>query len=313
MAESQPGKQMLLLQRKRPTAKKYWQLYLLILPSVVYVFVFNYMPMYGVQLAFKDFRSSLGIWGSQWVGLKHFTRFITYPYFRQMVWNTFSISLYSLVAGFPAPILMALLINEIKWVRFKKTVQMVSYAPHFISTVVISGMIILFTSKNNGMINHLLAAIGMDRIDFMTEPGWFKSVYVLSAIWQNTGWGTIIYLAALSGVSPELIEAARMDGANRINTIRHVNLPHIMPTVIILLILNCGSLFSIGFEKVWLLQNPLNQDASEIIATYIYKVGLQGAQYSYSTAIGLFNTTINLVLLVMVNTFSGKFSQTSLW
>lgn len=313
MAESQPGKQMLLLQRKRPTAKKYWQLYLLILPSVVYVFVFNYMPMYGVQLAFKDFRSSLGIWGSQWVGLKHFTRFITYPYFRQMVWNTFSISLYSLVAGFPAPILMALLINEIKWVRFKKTVQMVSYAPHFISTVVISGMIILFTSKNNGMINHLLAAIGMDRIDFMTEPGWFKSVYVLSGIWQNTGWGTIIYLAALSGVSPELIEAARMDGANRINTIRHVNLPHIMPTVIILLILNCGSLFSIGFEKVWLLQNPLNQDASEIIATYIYKVGLQGAQYSYSTAIGLFNTTINLVLLVMVNTFSGKFSQTSLW
>ena len=154
--------------------------------------------MYGVQLAFKDFRSSLGIWGSQWVGLKHFTRFITYPYFRQMVWNTFSISLYSLVAGFPAPILMALLINEIKWVRFKKTVQMVSYAPHFISTVVISGMIILFTSKNNGMINHLLAAIGMDRIDFMTEPGWFKSVYVLSGIWQNTGWGTIIYLAALS-------------------------------------------------------------------------------------------------------------------
>jgi putative aldouronate transport system permease protein len=230
-----------------------------------------------------------------------------------MVWNTFSISLYSLVAGFPAPILMALLINEIKWVRFKKTVQMVSYAPHFISTVVICGMIILFTSKNNGMINHLLAAIGLERIDFMTEPGWFKSVYVLSGIWQNTGWGTIIYLAALSGVSPELIEAARMDGANRLNTIRHVNLPHIMPTVIILLILNCGSLFSIGFEKVWLLQNPLNQDASEIIATYIYKVGLQGAQYSYSTAIGLFNTTINLVLLVLVNTFSGKFSQTSLW
>jgi putative aldouronate transport system permease protein len=313
MAESQPGKRLLMLQPKRLTARKYWQLYLLILPSVVYVLVFNYIPMYGVQLAFKDFRSSLGIWGSQWVGLKHFTRFITYPYFRQMVWNTFSISLYSLVAGFPAPILMALLINEIKWVRFKKTVQMVSYAPHFISTVVICGMIILFTSKNNGMINHLLAAIGLERIDFMTEPGWFKSVYVLSGIWQNTGWGTIIYLAALSGVSPELIEAARMDGANRLNTIRHVNLPHIMPTVIILLILNCGSLFSIGFEKVWLLQNPLNQDASEIIATYIYKVGLQGAQYSYSTAIGLFNTTINLVLLVLVNTFSGKFSQTSLW
>jgi putative aldouronate transport system permease protein len=269
--------------------------------------------MFGIQIAFKDFRPSLGIWGGPFAGFKHFIRFLRYPYFKLLVWNTISINLYSLALGFPLPILLALLINEIQGKGFKKTVQMVTYAPHFISTVVICGMILLFTNKSTGMINHLVAVFGFSRKEFLSDPRWFKSVYVISGIWQNAGWNTIIYLAVLSGVSPELVEAARIDGAGRLRIIWNVNVPHIVPTVIILLILNCGSLLSLGFEKVWLLQNPLNMDASEIISTYVYKVGLQGAQFSYSTAIGLFNTAVNLVLLITVNTLSSKLSETSLW
>lgn len=293
--------------------RNYWQLYVLILPAVVYVLIFSYVPMYGVQLAFKDYRSNLGIWGSPWVGLSHFKRFIEYPYFGQIVWNTFSINLYSLVAGFPLPILLALLINEIRSTRFKKTVQMITYAPHFISTVVVCGMIILFTAKESGVINHILSFLGAERIDFMTQPQWFKTVYVLSGIWQSTGWGSIIYLAALSGVSQELAEAARIDGATRLQIIRHINIPHIMPTIILMLIMNCGNLLSLGFEKVWLLQNPLNMDASEIISTYVYKVGLEGGRYSYSSAIGLFNTIVNFLILILVNTIAKRTGETSLW
>jgi putative aldouronate transport system permease protein len=269
--------------------------------------------MYGIQIAFKDYRTSMGIWGSPWVGLKHFIRFIKYPYFKLIVWNTFSINLYSLLVGFPVPIFLALLINEIRLRKFKKLVQMVTYAPHFISTVVICGMIILFTNKTTGMINHLAAILGLDRREYLSDPAWFKTVYVLSGVWQNTGWNTIIYLAVLSGVSPELVEAARIDGAGRFQIIWHVNLPHLIPTVIILLILNCGSLLSLGFEKVWVLQNPLNMDTSEIISTYIYKVGIQGSQFSYSTAIGFFNTAVNLILLILMNTLSSKLGETSLW
>jgi putative aldouronate transport system permease protein len=292
---------------------KYWQLYLLLLPAMVYVFIFEYLPMYGVQIAFKDFRSSLGIWGSPWAGFKHFTRFVKYPQFMLLVWNTLSINLYSLAVGFPVPIILALLINEIHAGRFKKIVQMVTYAPHFISTVVICGMIMLFTNKNTGILNHIMSALGLGRTEFLTEPRWFKTVYVLSGVWQNAGWGTIIYLAVLAGVSPELVEAARIDGASRFQVIRHVNIPHLIPTVVILLIMRCGSLLSLGFEKVWLLQNPLNMDSSEIISTYVYKVGLQGAQFSYSSAIGFFNTIINLIFLITVNKISSKVSETSLW
>jgi putative aldouronate transport system permease protein len=292
---------------------KYWQLYLLLLPAAVYVFVFEYLPMYGVQIAFKDFRSSLGIWGSPWVGFKHFARFVKYPQFMLLVWNTLSINLYSLVVGFPVPVILALLINEIHAGKFKKVVQMVTYAPHFISTVVICGMIILFTNKNAGMLNHITSALGLGRTEFLVNPRWFKTVYVLSGIWQNAGWGTIIYLAVLAGVSPELVEAAKIDGASRFQVIRHVNIPHLIPTVVILLIMRCGSLLSLGFEKVWLLQNPLNMDSSEIISTYVYKVGLQGAQFSYSSAIGFFNTIINLIFLITVNKISSKVSETSLW
>jgi putative aldouronate transport system permease protein len=292
---------------------KYWQYYLLLLPALVYIFIFNYIPMYGIQIAFKDYRAGLGIWGSPLAGLTHFKRFVTYPKFALLLWNTISINLYSLAVGFPVPIILALLINEIRHRFFKKFVQMVTYAPHFISTVVICGMIILFTNKNVGMINNLLEMIGCNRVSFMTESGLFKSVYVLSGVWQNAGWGTIIYLAVLSGVSLEQVEAARIDGANRLQVIWHINIPFLIPTVVVLLILNCGSLLSLGFEKVYLLQNPLNLDASEIISTYVYKVGLLGAQFSYSTAIGLFNTICNLILLITVNTISAKVGESSLW
>jgi putative aldouronate transport system permease protein len=292
---------------------KYWQYYILLIPALAYIIIFNYLPMYGIQIAFKDYRGGLGIWGSPWTGLTHFKRFVSYPKFSLILWNTISINLYSLLVGFPVPIILALLINEVRHRFFKKFVQMATYAPHFISTVVICGMILLFTNKSVGMINNCLEIFGFNRVSFMTEPGWFKSVYVLSGVWQNAGWGTIIYLAVLSGVSPELVEAARIDGANRFQIIWHINIPFIIPTIIVLLILNCGSLMSLGFEKVYLLQNPLNLDASEIISTYVYKVGLLGSQFSYSTAIGLFNTVCNLILLVTVNTISAKVSEASLW
>lgn len=290
-----------------------WQLYLLLAPAAVYLFIFNYLPMYGVQIAFKNFRSSMGIWGSPWIGLSHFQRFVSYPYFLRIVWNTLSINLYSLAVGFPAPVILALLINEVRNNSFKKTVQMVTYAPHFISTVVICGMLLLFLNKDAGIINKILQVVGLAPVSFMTEAAWFKTVYVFSGIWQNVGWGTIIYLAALSGVSPELVEAARMDGANRLQIIGYINLPHLMPTILILLIMRCGQLLSLGFEKIWLLQNPLNLEVSEVISTYVYKVGLENSQFSYASAIGLFNTFVNLILLTSVNSFSRYVSSTSLW
>lgn len=299
--------------KKLKNIRSGWQLYLFLLPAFAYVFIFNYMPMYGVQIAFKEFRTSLGIWGSSWVGLYNFRKFIEYPYFLRIVWNTLSINLYSLALGFPAPILLALLINEIRNTYFKKTVQMVTYAPHFISTVVICGMILLFLNEDHGFINQFIAIFGFERINFMSEPNWFSSIYVFSNVWQNVGWSTIIYLAALSGVDPEQIEAARIDGAHRLGIIRYINIPHLMPTIVILLILRCGSILSLGFEKVYLLQNPLNLEASEIISTYVYKVGLLNSQFSYSSAIGLFNNVVNLALLVGVNALSRHVSENSLW
>lgn len=269
--------------------------------------------MYGVQIAFKDFSTSAGIWASKWIGLKYFLRFFDYPYFWRILWNTVSINLYSLAAGFPAPILLALMLNELRGKAFKRTVQMVSYAPHFISTVVICGMINLFLDDDYGLVNTLMAMAGIPAVNFMSEPKWFSTVYVWSGIWQGVGWGTIIYLAALAGISPELVEAARIDGANRFRIMCHVNIPGILPTVIVLLILNCGQMLSLGFEKVWLLQNKLNLDASEIISTYVYKIGLGSGEFSYSTAIGLFNTVVNLVLLILVNSLARRTSDYALW
>lgn len=291
--------------------KRYWQLYVLILPAIVYLFVFHYIPIYGVQIAFRNFRTSKGIWGSDWVGLKHFAKFITLPNFIPMLRNTLSITLYSLLT-FPIPIIFALMLNEIDSMRYKKTVQMVCYAPHFISTVIVCSMISIFT-KSNGMINNLLAVWGLPRKDYLSDPSCFASIVVWSGLWQNLGWGSIIYLAALAGVSSELVEAARIDGANRFQIILHVNLPHILPTIIILLILRCGSLLNLGFEKIFLLQNPLNMDASEVISTYTYRIGLLGGQFSLSSAIGLFQNVTNIVLLLLVNFIARRVSEVGIW
>lgn len=290
-----------------------WQLYVLILPAFIYFLVFHYGPMYGVQIAFKNYMPSLGIWGSPWVGLDHFTRFFNSYYFWDLITNTVGISIYSLIVGFPLPIILALVLNEVKDGAFKKTVQTITYAPHFISTVVIVGMIIAFLSPSSGIINNALSVFGFETKAFMEDPSWFKSIYVLSGVWQSTGWSSVIYMAALSGIDTQLHEAATIDGASRWQRMIYINLPYLMPTMIILLIMNFGSVMSVGHEKVLLMQNPLNMPSSNIIATFTYQQGLLDAQYSYAAAIGLFNSLINAALLLGVNKISKKVSETSLF
>lgn len=292
--------------------RKNWDLYVLIAPVLIYFAVFHYFPMYGVQIAFKDFNASLGIWNSPWVGLKHFERFFQSYYFWRLIWNTLGIGLYTLAISFPIPIILALMLNEVRNEKFKKFVQTVIYAPHFLSTVVVVGMLILFL-KPDGMINQLIMLFGGEPIYFMTEPSLFKSLYVFSDVWQTMGWSSIIYLAALTAVDQELHEAAVIDGASRFQRIWHINIPTIMPTIIILFILNAGSVMAVGFEKIYLMQNSLNMSASDVISTYVYRSGILEAQYSFSAAIGLFNSVINFILLMMVNFISRKVSETSLW
>jgi putative aldouronate transport system permease protein len=293
--------------------RKNWDLYLLIAPVMMYILLFHYVPMYGLQIAFKNFTAVKGIWGSPWVGLDHFERFFNSFYFWRLIKNTLGISLYELVVGFPAPLLLALMINEVSSRRFRKVVQTVTYAPHFLSTVVLVGMVLMFLSPQKGVINHLIQLLGGHSIPFMTEPEWFKTIYVFSGVWQSAGWGSIIYLAALTGIDPGLHEAAIIDGASRLRRIWHINLPSIMPTVVILLILNLGNIMGVGFEKIYLMQNNLNKESSDVIATYVYQSGILGAQYSFSAAVGLFNSLVNFVLLVMVNAVARKVNETSLW
>lgn len=290
-----------------------WELYLFIAPAFLYFVIFHYGPMYGIQIAFKNFIPTLGIAGSPWVGFDHFERFFNSYYFWDLLWNTLSISLYELAIGFPLPIILALAFNEVKDSFFKRTVQTVTYAPHFISVVVMSGMIITFLSPSSGMIVNFVEMLGFQPPQFLTDPAWFKTVYVLSGVWQSAGWGTIIYLAALSGVDPQLHEAAVVDGASRFKRILHINIPAIVPTITILLILNMGSILGVGFEKILLLQNPLNMSSSDVISTFVYRSGLVDAQYSFSTAVGLFNSVINAILLIAVNQIARRTSENSLW
>ncbi|MGO4182147.1 ABC transporter permease [Paenibacillus sp. TAF43_2] len=300
----------------KPLAKKMlqnWELYLFMTPVMLYFLIFHYGPMYGIQIAFKNFIPTKGIMGSPWVGFEHFERFFNSYYFWDLLWNTFSISLYELAIGFPLPIILALAFNEIKNGYFKKTVQTVTYAPHFISVVVMAGMIITFLSPSSGMLVRLIELVGLEPAAYLTDPKWFKTVYVLSGVWQSAGWGTIIYLAALSGVDPQLHEAAIVDGASRFKRVLHINLPTIVPTITILLILNMGNILGVGFEKILLLQNPLNMGSSDVISTFVYRTGLVDAQYSFSTAVGLFNSVVNALLLIMVNKIAKRTSETSLW
>ena len=247
------------------------------------------------------------------MGLKHFSRFFTGFHFRRILLNTLGISLYQLIAGFPVPIILALALNEIRNRAFQKSVQMITYAPHFLSTVVMCGMVITFLNPEYGIINTFIEMLGGESIYFITKPEYFKTIYVSSGIWQNMGWSSIIYIAALANVSQELHEAAIMDGASRLKRIWHINVPCILPTVIILLILNTGKIMEVGFEKVFLLQNSLNMESSDVIATYVYRSGIVGAQFSFATAVGLFNSVVNFAILVSVNRISKRFLETSLW
>ena len=290
-----------------------WQLYVMLLPVIAYFVLFHYWPMYGVQIAFKNYSPAKGIIGSAWVGMKHFKRFVNSFYFQRLLFNTLSISLYSLIVGFPMPIILALMLNEMRSLRLKKVAQTITYAPHFLSTVVVVSMVTIFLSPDYGLFNSIRRIVGLEQINYMTESAYFKTIYVLSDVWQSMGWGSIIYMAALTGVDPSLYESAKIDGASRLRIVWNINLPSILPTAIILLILNCGKIMNIGFEKIYLMQNDRIIETSDVISTYVYRVGLVDSQFSYSAAVGLFNSVINLALLLIVNKVSRKVSETSLW
>ena len=290
-----------------------WQLYVMLLIPVVLTIVYKYWPMYGIQIAFRDFKASRGITGSEWVGLYWFERFFTAPNCVRMIKNTVLLSLYSLLWSFPIPIILSLMLNEVKSPGRKKFAQTVLYAPHFISEVVVVGMLFIFLSPTSGIVNIGLGKLGVQAVNFLAEPSMYKHLYVWSGVWQGAGWGSIIYIAALSAVSPELYEAARIDGASKFQQIVHIDFPSILPTATILLIMNAGSVLSVGFDKAFLMQNDLNMSTSEIIATYVYKMGLRNSQYAVSTAVNLFNNLINFGLLLLVNCITRKLGETSLW
>lgn len=307
------GKRSEIGRAAKRSFRRHWQLYLLVIPPVLYFIIFKYLPMANAVLAFKNYNVLKGIWGSPWVGTQYFEMFFRNPAFVTLIKNTLYISFYQLIVGFPIPILLALALNEVKSARFKKTVQMVTYAPYFISTVVMVSIIMLFLSPRLGIVNTITGALGFEAINYLGEPGMFRTVYVLSDVWQTMGYSAVIYLAALAGVDPSLYEAAKVDGANRFQKILNVDLPGILPAAVIILILSVGSIMALGFEKMYLLQNPLNLSTSEIISTYVYKIGLLNANYSFATAVGLFNSLINLVLLLVVNAIAKRASNTSLW
>jgi multiple sugar transport system permease protein/putative aldouronate transport system permease protein len=287
---------------------KHWQLYVLLLLPLLYLAVFLYYPMYGAQIAFRNFNAVDGVTGSPWVGLKNFERFMNSYDFVRTFRNTLVLSFYSLVAGFPLPIMLALGLNYvgIKW--FKQTVQMVTYAPYFISVVVMAGIILQFLAPNTGLVNLMLERVGLPQVNFMSKPEWFSHIYVWSGVWQTIGFSCVIYLAALSSVDPTLHEAAVVDGASKLQRIWHIDIPEIMPLAIVLLILSLGGILSTGFEKILLLQNPINIRASEVIDTYVYRVGLASAvpNYSYAAAIGLFKSVIGFTLVIMVDRFAKR-------
>ena len=277
----------------------------MLIPVVIFFAVFSYYPLYGILIAFKDYSISRGILGSPWAGLRYFRQFFSSPYFGRLLRNTVLISVYSLLWGFPVPILFALLLNEFKDGKFKRVIQTVSYLPHFISLVVICGILIDIFSPQGGVVNSLLYSLTGKRINFFGEPEWFRTMYVGSGVWQEFGWNSIIYLAAITGINPDLYEAARIDGAGRLRQIWHVTLPGIKPTILTLLILNLGNIMSVGYEKIILLYSPTTYETADVISTYVYRTGLLSQQYSYAGAVGLFNSAINIAILVLCN-FAGK-------
>lgn len=282
-----------------------WQLYAMLLVPVVLTVIYKYIPMYGIQIAFRDYKASRGMWGSEWVGLEWFERFFTAPTCGRMIKNTILLSFFSLLWSFPIPIILALMLNQLRFQRFKRLTQTVLYAPHFISTMVICGMIRIFLSPSGGLVN-LIAGTS---IDFLTEASAFRTIYIASGIWQDAGWGVIVYMATLANVDTSLYEAAKVDGASMFQRILHIDIPELTSIMVLNLIMSAGGLMNVGFEKVWLLQTDLNKATSDVIAVYVYQQGIENAKYSYLTAVGLFNTAVNIILLIVVNKIAGKISE----
>lgn len=300
--------------RKKLTAEiwKHRHYYIMLLPAVIYVILFCYAPMYGLQIAFKNYKVSLGISKSPWIGFRNFTDFFQSYYFGTLLKNTLILSVYSLIVGFPIPIIVALTLNEMKG-KFKKFTQTVLYAPHFISLVVLVSILNSMLSPSQGVVNTILEMLGMERNYFMANPGYFRHLYVWSGVWQGMGWGAIVYLAALSGVDPSLHEAADIDGATRIQKILHINIPTILPTIVIMLILRMGQIISVGYEKVYLMQNSMNIETAEVISTYVYKRGILNSNYSFSAAVDLFNNVVNVTMVLLANWISKRVGDTSLF
>ena len=293
--------------------RRYLPLYLMLLSVIIYYLVFVYAPMGGLVIAFKDYNIYDGIFGSPWVGFRYFKQFFSSMFAPRLIRNTLAISLYNLVFGFTAPIILALMFNEVGNMVFKKVSQTISYLPYFISTVVIVSIMTLMFSMKTGIVNNAIVALGGKRINFMGEARFFKSMYVWSGVWQSMGFNSILYLSALAGVDPALHEAATIDGASRVKRIWHIDIPCILPTIVITLILNTGSIMSVGYEKILLMQNNLNMSTSDVISTYVYRIGLVNAQYSLSTAVNLFNSVVNLIIITTVNAIAKRVGDTSLW
>ncbi len=290
-----------------------WQIYLLLLPAVIYFFVYCYLPMYGVQIAFRDYKFAFGITGSKWVGLKNFKDFFGAYYFGRLLSNTFLLNFYGLLWGFPIPIILAILLNQVERPRMKKFTQTAIYVPHFISTAVMAGILYLFLSPTSGIINKLIESLGGKATFFMIEPGWFRTLFIGSDIWQHAGWNTILYIATLTSIDPEIYEAATIDGATKRQKIWHVDIPFLMPIAVMMLILNCGSLLGSNTDKALLMQTPGNMATSDIIGVYVYEMGLSKAQFSYTAAIGLFVNIINFAMILSVNWVSKRIGETSLF
>lgn len=305
------------MQRKmwRRSLTKYWQLYLLLIPVLAYYIIFKYQPMLGAQIAFRNFKFSKGIWDSKWVGLEHFERFFSSSQSTTLITNTVVLSLLSLAFCFPFPIILALIVNELRSSKSKKLVQTITYAPHFISTIVVVGMMMSMCSPSTGIVNALLKRMNLaeEGLYLMGRAKYFRMMYIISAIWKDSGWNAIIFISALAAIDQSLYEAASVDGASRWKQLVHITLPGILPTIIIMLILESGKVMSVGFEKVYAMQTDLNLSVSEVISTYTYKIGLERFEYDYATAIGLFNSVINFMILVLVNGISKRVTETSLW
>lgn len=307
------GKKKFEKKKKCVNMKNYWQLYVMLLPALIYLLVFHYLPLYGIQVAFKDYRLVDGVMGSPWVGLKHFKKFFDAYYFERLIKNTLVLNINYLLWSFPFPIIVAILLNQIRSEKRKRLVQTTIYVPHFISTVVMAGMIYLFLSPSSGILNSIMGALGLAPLDLMSEPGAFRSIYTVSGVWQGAGFSSILFVATLAGIDPSLYEAAEIDGASIWKKIRYIDLPSIIPTATMVLILDFGKLMNSNTDKVLLLQTAGNISTSDIIGTYVFNVGVQGGQFSYTAAIGLFSNLVNLALILIFNKISKKISNIGLF